>query len=230
MAIKTIKHPRLGEIKIKTYAQSRAVKFKIDPSGVLLATTPLGVSEKMILKIIDHNEQKITKLLNQHPQSFEIKDGEEIGKSHTLIIRQSKNLSVESKDLKIILNLPAEIDPKSKKVYTAIKPQVIKALRKEAKAYLPKRISKLADDFGFRFDSLRFNHASTRWGSCKLFNINLNIALMKLPFELIDYVLIHELSHTKHPNHSSDFWAEVQRCIPNYKMCDKNLKKYSPHI
>jgi len=53
---------------------------------------------------------------------------------------------------------------------------------------------------------------------------------MNLPFELIDYVIIHELCHTRHMNHSASFWREVAQFDPGYKIHRAELKKYSPHI
>ena len=58
----------------------------------------------------------------------------------------------------------------------------------------------------------------------------MNISLMKLPFELIDYVLIHELSHTKFMNHSDDFWQLVKTDEPNYIKYRRELKNHSPNV
>lgn len=71
--------------------------------------------------------------------------------------------------------------------------------------------------------------SSTRiWGSCDIKNnIKLNWKLIILPEELQDYVIYHELAHTKEMNHSKKFWGEVEKMCPNYKKCRESLKKYS---
>lgn len=105
-----------------------------------------------------------------------------------------------------------------------------KLLRKRAAAYFPRRLSWLAEQHGFTYRTIRFSSAETRWGSCSSSGtISLNIWLMTLPLELIDYVLVHELSHTRHMNHGKDFWTTVERCMADYKLQRRRLKQYNPH-
>ena len=65
----------------------------------------------------------------------------------------------------------------------------------------------------------------TRWGSCnvKTKNINLNLELIKKPQECIEYVVLHELAHLKHPNHSKQFWEYVGMHMPDWKLRKKKL-------
>ncbi len=108
-------------------------------------------------------------------------------------------------------------------------PSELATLRKKAKYFLPRRLMALAKQFDFSYASVRCSHASTRWGSCTSKGVvSLNIGLMRLPDQLRDYVLIHELCHTRHLNHSPAFWAEVERCDPGYKLHRKMLKNYQP--
>ena len=77
----------------------------------------------------------------------------------------------------------------------------------EAKQYLPDKVKSLADKFGFKYNELALKNIKSRWGSCsRKNNINLSIHLMRLPDHLIDYVILHELVHTVHHNHSARFW------------------------
>ncbi|MDR2336699.1 MAG: M48 family metallopeptidase [Candidatus Nomurabacteria bacterium] len=107
----------------------------------------------------------------------------------------------------------------------------IDLLRGKAKRFLPVRLRELAKLGGFTYEKVRFSHSSSRWGSCSNNGtISLNIALMKLPPALIDYVLIHELAHTRQMNHSADFWQEVEKYDRNYKKHRKMLKLHSPNV
>lgn len=106
-----------------------------------------------------------------------------------------------------------------------------KQLAKKAKEYLPYRLEYYAKLYGYKYSKCRLTHAGTRWGSCSSNRtISLNIGLMKIPEVLRDYVILHELAHLNHMNHSKDFWAEVKKHDPNYKSHDKKLKMFSPTV
>ena len=103
-----------------------------------------------------------------------------------------------------------------------------KTYRLEAKAYLPNRVEKLAKTFGLVYKKVKINNAKTRWGSCSSENnINLSLQLMRLPDYLIDYVILHELAHTKVKNHSTQFWNFLDYLTDNKaKNLDKELKSF----
>lgn len=83
----------------------------------------------------------------------------------------------------------------------------------------------------YNFDNLgkiTIKSQKTLWGSCSnQNNINLNINLVNLPQELINYVILHELTHTRVRNHSKQFWQELSKIIPNARKLDKELKSYN---
>lgn len=106
-----------------------------------------------------------------------------------------------------------------------------KMLMKKARDYLPYRLEYYAKLYGYSYDKCRLTHANTRWGSCSSKRtISLNIGLMKLPEPLRDYVILHELAHLNHMDHSKAFWAEVGEHDPRYKIHDKKLKVFSPGV
>lgn len=156
-----------------------------------------------------------------------------VGKSHTLIIRVKPDTkpSASRHGQQIIVSLSTLDELQNTTTIRTIRDVIIGALRLEAKSHLPKRLAYLASQHGFLYDKVRFSHAGSRWGSCSSNGtISLNIALMKLPFELIDYVLIHELSHTVEMNHSPEFWHLVSHADPHYKLHRRQLKLENPAI
>ncbi len=103
-----------------------------------------------------------------------------------------------------------------------------KKLKSAAKAYLIPRLEELASRFGFIYQRVTLRNNISNWGSCSTRKyINLNINLMSLPEHLRDYVLIHELCHLVHPNHSSDFYNLLNSLLNNKeKELRAELKRY----
>ena len=100
-----------------------------------------------------------------------------------------------------------------------------KYLRKKAKTYLPKRLEEIAQQFGYKYNKVALKFMKSRWGSCSFKNnINLNISLMTLEKELIDYVLLHELVHTVEKNHGEGFWSRLLIHMPDARIRRRALK------
>ena len=91
------------------------------------------------------------------------------------------------------------------------------------------RVSELnAQHFNSKIGRIRIRKNLTNWGSCSSKNnISINFALLFLPQELMDYVIVHELAHTKERNHLHKFWQIVEKVLPNYKDRKKELRRYS---
>ena len=99
--------------------------------------------------------------------------------------------------------------------------------RKEARAHLVPRLEELAAYHGFTFNRVSIRDQKSRWGSCSSKgNINLNMRLVHLPAELQDYVLLHELTHTRVPNHSLEFWSQLKDICPNARELKRELREY----
>ena len=89
------------------------------------------------------------------------------------------------------------------------------------------RLTYFADKYNLSVNQVRIKEQKTLWGSCSSRNnINLNYLLIMAPMNVIDYVIIHELAHTTHRNHSSHFWKTVESMMPNFKEAKTWLKDY----
>ena len=219
-----------GKVTIRKSARAKSMKVSVAPTGELRISLPSYVPQFMAKRMIANSRQEIRDLLAMRP-NLKIEDGMAIGKSHSLHIRSGTVYSLKRVRQQVVLTLPDGMEANDPQVQNDVRAMIITSLRKEAKHHLPKRLGHLATIYGFSYASVRFTHASSRWGSCNQHKaISLNIALMNIPFELIDYVLLHELAHTVELNHSKDFWSIVASADPDYKDHKKALKNYSPHI
>ena len=100
--------------------------------------------------------------------------------------------------------------------------------REDARRILNQRLAELADEHDFEYRKVSIRSQKTRWGSCSSQdNISLNQNLLHLPDELIDYVLLHELTHTRVKNHSPNFWDELETVCPDAKEKRRLLETYS---
>lgn len=230
-----IQDEEFGKITVRRSARSTQVRVRVAPDGTLRASLPLYTPVFFVKRLLKSSRNELRAILQQSQPEQVYTDGMQIGKSHSLRIIHSTSPAVSAKISRhaqfITIILPVNKTINDSDVVRAIRDSVISALRLEAKSYLPKRLSYLAANTGLNYEKVRFSHASGRWGSCSSRGtISLNIGLMKLPFELIDYVLIHELCHTKHMNHSTEFWSSVESTDPEYRQHRRALKKENPSI
>lgn len=222
-----------GTISVRRNARATAIRLRIMPDGRLRASLPLYAPLFLVKRLVKSSRDELRKILSEHQKDMIFTDGMQIGKSHSLIVRptHATDPTTTRHGQQIIIHLPASMALDHPAVIKNIRSVVQQVLRIEAKSYLPKRLAFLAAKHGFSYEKVRFSHAGGRWGSCSSNGtISLNIALMKLPFELIDYVLVHELSHTVEMNHSASFWKLVEQGDPNFKTNRRRLKDESPTI
>lgn len=222
----------VGEISVRRYQKSTALKFRLSPKGELIASAPPRMPLFVIKAAAKQSRKALFEMTQQYRSHRIYVNQQLIGKSHKLLIEQSKiinQIQVSTKNRIIDVRVPGFLEPSSTEVQRAVQTEVIKVLKKEAKAYLTRRLRILASRHDYSYQNIRFTHTGTRWGSCSSSGtISLNIALMMLPIELIDYVLIHELCHTREMNHSSSFWKLVADGDPEFKLHRRLLKNQTP--
>lgn len=227
----TIHDEEFGTVVIRKSAKARQLRIRVAPDGTLRASMPSYAPTFLLKRLLKTSRNDIRKMLIEAIPHHSYTQGQQIGKSHTLIVQKGTSLTAKRVKQQLVLTLPSNETLDSPAVKTLLRAEVISILRIESKKHLPRRLEYLASTYGFNYNKVRFSHASSRWGSCSSAGtISLNIALMKLPFELIDYVLIHELAHTIEMNHSERFWQLVAQADPAYKQHRKVLKNETPSI
>lgn len=226
----TLYDEEFGTVRIRRVARAKYIRLRIRHDGSLSLTLPKRAALSRAHALIDESRASIRETVRKSPSPRRWSDGDAVGAVYRLVVRQDEMVAACTTAIKddqaIVLHHP-QMD--ADEVQMAIHAFVKKLLRKQAAAYIPRRLSTLADTHRFSYDTLRYSNAETRWGSCSSSGtISLNIWLMTLPLELVEYVLVHELAHTRHLNHSPAFWQTVADCLPDYATLRKELKQHSP--
>ncbi len=162
-----------------------------------------------------------------------LEHGMNIGKQHTLLFTSSATDTVKSRvqNGKITVQMPLHLHQTDTQVQLSAFKAATRAIKREAEVYLPARLYEIARQHGYKYKSVSVKNMHTRWGSCSSERvIALNIWLMQVPEELIQYVLCHELAHLHNPHHKQTFWSELETLDPSYKAHRMQLKSYHPNL
>ena len=127
---------------------------------------------------------------------------------------------------KRISNMSDEKNPS-----TALTDADIKALSEQARIYIPSRVEHFAQIIGVTYGRITIRHQKTRWGSCSSRGtLSFNYRLIYGPAGPLDYVVVHELCHLTHMNHSKDFWNMVERIMPDYRIYKQWLREHGQEL
>lgn len=173
-----------------------------------------------------------TWIAEQHKPLKHLAHGQAIGKAHHLeftakpgLTRPASRVSAGS----VLVSYPSDLTPSSAEVQRVATEASVRALRAQAERLLPQRLAALAEANSFSYRGVSIKRLRGRWGSCdQNANIVLNLFLMQLPWDLIDYVLLHELTHTKVLRHGPDFWRTMATVLPATPERRKGLCAFQP--
>ncbi len=167
-------------------------------------------------------------------RSSDLASGQPIGKQHRLLFEASPTIvkaTSQVNDTIVRVTYPSAGLASDTAVQEAAQKASIRALRDEAESLLPERLAALAAAQGFSYNSLQIKRLTGRWGSCDARqNIVLNLFLMQLSWDLIDYVLLHELTHTNVLRHGPDFWQAMERVLPEAQIRRKAIRHHHPVV
>ena len=228
MSVKRVELESIGTVALYKRRGARNVRLSISHDGEVRVTIPTWAPYKVGL---DFLKTKTAWIQSQQTIPTVLEHGYRIGKAHHVHFEsgQGKTISTRISGNEVRVLLPVGIRWDSPFAQAATKKVGIKALKKEAQQLLPGRLRLLASQHNFEFSDVSIKQLSGRWGSCnERKEIVLNCFLMQLSWELIDYVLIHELVHTKVMAHGPLFWDEINKVLPNAKSLRAQIKTHKP--
>ncbi|MCK6598600.1 MAG: M48 family metallopeptidase [Bdellovibrionaceae bacterium] len=226
------------EIKVERKSHRRSVTILLAPKKPIIVRAGLKTPPSFILSFIkskqswiEKNLENFKKIESQFPEK-KIKEAEVFpfrGHERQLrvVITPGKKYFVSLVESHLLLHVPInEWNALSKQLEYENQLHALRDFyKREAMSYLSERIAYWAREMSLFPSAVKFREQKKRWGSCSARKIiNLNWKLILFSDELTDYVLIHELAHLQHLDHSADFWNLVQRYCPNYKKQNQALK------
>lgn len=207
---------------IRSKRRTIALAVTADASLIVRApmNTPLSYIERLVTTKIDWIRKAIARVSSRpRPITHEYTDGESflyLGKSHKLSI--AKNA-----DKKLTFQSGFILSAREKRHAREL---LVSWYKREAKKKISERVEWCARRAGISYKSIKITTANRRWGSCSTSgNLNFSWRLIMTPLSVIDYVVVHELAHLEHKNHSKAFWNSVKVMCPNYEKAKSWLRQ-----
>ncbi|AIK96144.1 M48 family metallopeptidase [Candidatus Odyssella acanthamoebae] len=208
----SIVHPQAGPIVIKVYPQSKRMRLSFRAPACFSVTVPMGTSERALRQFITQTDAWILRQLSKVSVIESSIQSQFLFQGAPYEIVQQPILSRELYQIdhhqKVIILDAIGTSPAQRLSYLC---------RKEFEKLLPSLITKHSKAMELFPKKISIRDTKSRWGSCSSTgNISLSWRLVMAPLEVIEYVVIHELAHLKHMDHSPDFWSVVSQHCPNY--------------
>lgn len=201
-------------IVIEKKIGNRNTYIRVKSDLTILVTTNKFTSIKDIERLLEESQDKLDKMIKAQEVKKENNEGfNYLGKKYDIIYVNQGEVSLG--DTKAFVNKGLDLDLWYKK---------------QAKKIFLEHLDTIYNSFSRKipYPELKIRKMTSRWGVCntKLKTVTLNLELIKRDTKYLDYVIVHELSHLIHPNHSSNFWALVEENMPQYKRYRKEMKDF----
>lgn len=216
--------PEFGKVEVFANARSSRVSLRIYPGQRIRVSAPTHTSANVIKRFLTEHADEIMRLLNKsrakEPQKIVFTPDTQF-RTHDHDILFVPNgahgpdyATARFGESATTIFYPEGQDFGSESFQSFVRKVIDATLRHEAEAMLPARTAELARLHGLKFSHVDLRNMRTQWGSCSSNGrICLNIQLMRLPDELIDLVILHELTHTLHMDHSKAFYADLDKFL-----------------
>ena len=209
----------------------RRISISVGRGGRIMVTRPWYVSKRAALELVNEKREWIVaarQRVIKSAQSPTLTTGYRT-RTHTLRIESGgarNNYTITADE--VVVTLMSNIDPTSEIGQQIIRTAVIETLRAEAHTTLPRMVERLAAKYGFSYNGLTIKNIHSKWGSCSATNhLNFSLYMMLLPDELIEFIILHELCHTVHKNHSARFHALLNSIVGgNEQSLNRKLRQY----
>lgn len=219
----------IGEIHIYKKKRMTSIRLRVDHEGHVVLSVPRWI---MLRQAINFAKTKKDWIIGERSKTgVKIEDGVLLGGGIRLVLTTTNSSRPTSRFAGNELKISVPKSYSEEKSHRFIKKKIQDALRSRAEEAILPRLRMLAELNGIKYRSASVATLKSRWGSCdNKGNIKLSAYLLQLPGELIDYVLLHELNHVKHMNHSRIFWSDLKNMCQDADNHRKAIKDHSPRL
>ena len=197
-----------GQIIIRTRITARNISMRTKADGLHVTVPPRCLTSKVLEVVEEYRSRLLEKWQKAAPQPLDLNFRID-APCFRLHLEQGRfsRFTLRTDEEGITICYPPHVDFSQKAVQELLRNAIIRALKKSAQTYLPPLLDELAEHYGFKYKRVKITGSKSRWGSCSAIgSVNLSCYLMLLPPHLMDYVLLHELTHTKEMNDGPKFW------------------------
>lgn len=220
-----------GKIHFVVRRSARNITMRVKEDGLHVTTPPYRSITALLEAIAPFRERLRNVCSEVKPKPFDLNFSIE-AECFRLKLETSplKNFTVSMRDETVVIACPAHADFTTDRVQTLVKNAVMRAMRKKAEEYLPPLVQYWSSLFDLPYNKVTISKARSRWGSCSSKrDISLSFYLMLLPAHLMDYVILHELAHTREMNHGPKFWELLNQLTEGKALAlRKELRMHRP--
>lgn len=220
-----------GKIHFVVCRSARNITMRVKEDGLHVTTPPYRSITALLEAIAPFRERLRNVCSEVKPKPFDLNFSIE-AECFRLKLETSplKNFTVSMRDETVVIACPAHADFTTDRVQTLVKNAVMRAMRKKAEEYLPPLVQYWSSLFDLPYNKVTISKARSRWGSCSSKrDISLSFYLMLLPAHLMDYVILHELAHTREMNHGPKFWELLNQLTDGKALAlRKELRMHRP--
>ena len=228
-----IKDKYLGDIVVSVSARARRLTFRGKP-GAIYVTVPVGTRSPEVLSAIEKLRPKLAAMKERTSRkSIDLDYRIEADYFKLSLISGKRDKFLAHSELgETQIVCPEGVNFEDDNLQEWLLKVIAEALRRNAKIILPQRLYMLSKMHNLPYKAVKINNSQGRWGSCSATkSINLSFYLMLLPKHLIDYVLLHELCHTREMNHGDKFWQLLDKLTDNRSQALRaELKNYKTSL
>jgi predicted metal-dependent hydrolase len=232
MANRQMVMPGIGTVVLAKRRGARNIRISLSQSGQVRVAMPHWVPYAAGLHFLKKHETWIKEQQEKHSLQ-PLQEGHRVGRQHLIKFKTPASGSAKTtvKVSSTAITVTTPLEPSHPELQRKLVNAAERALKQEAIELLPPRLARISQAQNLPYRGLRIRKLTSRWGSCSSKrDIALSYYLVQLPDDLVDYVLLHELAHTVHHNHSREFWSFVESRTSNLRELRRRIKQFRPRV